>query len=168
MTGLDNIIKEAEKAALVDGYDRVIFMTKKKGIRVSTLAGSPNIKFENVIGYIRLFYKDRELFTRYSKGGYVFIPKEKNQKSTYKRNDEIEYRPRMEIRSGNYTCEFWYEWGSYETEQDALMIAKKVQKEIENGKWEERKELCKNGDVLKMSVEKLYRKRNKSTEIIEL
>lgn len=60
---MNEIYQLAEKKAIREGYDQIIFRTKRNGYEVKRTT-SCNVKKSKIIGYIRLIYRDNMLSTR--------------------------------------------------------------------------------------------------------
>ncbi len=67
---IDVLIKEAERRAVKQGYDQMIFVTKRGVPAIERIANIPQKNPKYVIMYIRLTYKDGELKTRNKEGEY--------------------------------------------------------------------------------------------------
>ena len=83
------------------------------------------------------------------------------------REDTHCYQPRMELCNEQHGfIAVWHDWGTFDTEEEAMKVAETIQKEITDGKWKER---YLDGYTLKMSVEKLKKDDNLALEeFIEL
>ncbi len=58
----------------------------------------------------------------------------------------------MELGTKSEAVETWPGWGGSYNREEAIAIAKELKKEINNGKWDERK---KDGYILQMCVDVL-------------
>ena len=55
----------ASEKAINEGYDQLIFCNKKKSFDIKRSTRDKNTRPKKLVGYVRLFYKDHKLFTRY-------------------------------------------------------------------------------------------------------
>ncbi len=65
---------------------------------------------------------------------------------------KIYYQVRMELRAENEIRNAWQDWGGSNDANEATETAQKIQKEIDEGKWDNRKQ---DGCTLQMCVEEL-------------
>ncbi len=62
------------------------------------------------------------------------------------------YMVSMELGTDTNAVETWPGWGGSYDREEAISLAQKIQKEIDNGKWDKRK---KEGYALRMCVDVL-------------
>jgi Fe-S-cluster-containing hydrogenase component 2 len=75
------------------------------------------------------------------------------------------YQIRMENINEHCVIEAWQDWGGSNDKNKAIDIAKKVQKDIDAGKWDVRK---RDGYKLQMVVEKCNDETLDLIEVIEI
>lgn len=60
---LEQAIEYAQQRAIEEGYDQLIFRNKKKGYGVKRV--TKDVRPIKLVGFVRLFYKDHTLYSKY-------------------------------------------------------------------------------------------------------
>lgn len=60
---LEQAIEAAQKKAIEEGYDMLIFRNKKKGYGIKRI--TKDVRPVKLVGFVRLFYKDHQLYSKY-------------------------------------------------------------------------------------------------------
>jgi hypothetical protein len=55
----------AHEKAINEGYDQLIFLNKKRKYDIKRITKKDNTRPSKLVGFVRIFYKDHQLFTRY-------------------------------------------------------------------------------------------------------
>lgn len=62
---LEEAKKMASEKAITEGYDQLIFRNKKNSYGVKRSTKAEKTRPIKLVGFVRVFYKDHKLFTRY-------------------------------------------------------------------------------------------------------
>ena len=55
----------AHEKAIEEGYDQLIFMNKKRHYDIKRSTKADRTRPSKLVGFVRLYYKDHKLFTRF-------------------------------------------------------------------------------------------------------